>query len=456
MRNRTMTLVRTSAVTAALAMIPAVCYAAGVPPTKQAAVVSVVPDSWRGPAGYLTAKYGLSEEQAVQRLEMQDEALQLNRKMRTTQQGTYGGMKLDMAKGVVHVRTTQLDKARATTGHLTFGTVQFDEVTEPEKPGTETPITKINAPAPGQDRCNPLNCATPLRSGVRLDGERDRGEDRYPFGGCTLGYTVHKKGSDRKYLLTAGHCYYSYSDPVTGKNGPHNAKKERVWHNGLEVGKEGTSDGSYGHSSHADHNSNDPHNFPIDNDKTWLTADYAMIPVQNESFWFGGTAERTPGLLSAYGDCKDKTDDGYVCGLNSSLEITGTDSRPPEGTAVCQQGTAEAGDKGTGAPSGWKPGQRCGEVLNNDERVLVTNICTAPGDSGGPLYIAGKNNTATALGILSDGSKAREGYESCHPVEDGDGPAWTVGMVASWYWPIGYILGHEKSDYGNEFQLYTR
>ncbi|MFE0173347.1 hypothetical protein ACFWZ2_13595 [Streptomyces sp. NPDC059002] len=452
MRNRTRTLIRIGAATAALAMVPVESYVTGTPATQQAAADSVVPDSWRGPTAYLTAAYGLSDQQAVKRLEMQEDALQLNRKLRTTQQGTYAGMKLDMAKGVVHVRSTQPDKARAAAGRLAFGTVRFDKVAKPEKPVAEASATKVKAPdaapAPSQDRCNPLNCASPLRSGVRLDGERDRGEGHYPFGGCTLGFTVHKKGSDRKYLLTAGHCYYSYGD-----DGTHNAKKERAWHNGLEVGEEGTSDGSYGHSSQADHNSNDPHNLWDSN--TWTTPDYAMIPVQNESFWFGDSAQRTPGLLTAYGDCKDKTDDGYDCRLNSTLEITGTDSQPPEGTAVCQQGTAEAGSKGTHAPNGWKPGQRCGEVLDTGE-LVVTNICTAFGDSGGPLYISGKNNTATAVGILSDGAQAKDGYEKCDTVTHGEGPAGTWGKVASWYWSIGYILGHEKYDYDNEFLLYTR
>jgi len=30
------------------------------------------------------------------------------------------------------------------------------------------------------------------------------------------------------------------------------------------------------------------------------------------------------------------------------------------------------------------------------------------------------------------------------------------GEVGSWYWSLGYIFGHEKSDTGAEFQLYTR
>jgi hypothetical protein len=391
-------------------------------------------------------------------MEMQEDALQLNDKLRTGQPDTYAGMRLDMDNGVVHVRSTRPTEARAAAGALSFGTLKFVKADKAAEPVVKVPTAKVKAegkakaPAVEQDFCGPLNCQTPLRSGVRLDGERDTDAD-YKWGGCTLGYVVQMPGGpDQKYLLTAGHCFYDSSDPA----GNHNRKEERVWHNGIEVGQEGTGDGSYGHSAHGNHSGDDPHG--PSNEYTWLTPDYAMIPVQNQDFWFGQTADRKPGLLAAYGDCDNKTQEGYDCQIDDVLAITGTASHPPAGTAVCQQGTAEEGNTGTHAESGWRPGQRCGEVIANQDETMngkrvITNFCTAPGDSGGPLYIAHKDDTASAIGILTDGSPNLSGYENC--AETVDGPSAAKGKKASWYWTVDHIILDELA-HGNRFRLYTR
>ena len=92
--------------------------------------------------------------------------------------------------------------------------------------------------------------------------------------------------------------------------------------------------------------------------------------------------------------------------------ITGTHAlaQVKAGWVVCATGSASSaadypGAVDSGAGQGYLVGTRCGRVLSTDVGIN-TDICARPGDSGGPLFSQVHH---TALGILEGNQQARAG-----------------------------------------------
>ncbi|MEV1113636.1 hypothetical protein AB0I91_01100 [Actinosynnema sp. NPDC049800] len=95
--------------------------------------------------------------------------------------------------------------------------------------------------------------------------------------------------------------------------------------------------------------------------------------------------------------------DEYITGTHTLAEVKA-------GWVVCATGSASnaidsPGAVDSGAGKGYKPGTRCGRVLSTDVGIN-TDICARPGDSGGPLF---SQVDHTALGILEGNQQSRTG-----------------------------------------------
>lgn len=244
--------------------------------------------------------------------------------------------------------------------------------------------------------CRPLQCDPPMRGGMRLDIKRDNGT----WGGCTNGFNVHGSNGWR-YTLTAGHC-------VLGAN---HTQQDSSTHNGVTVGKEDR-------GLAANHSNLDYALMPY-----WVfnTTNFAGYWSYDRYAW---------NLVARFSDCLvggPGTNPGYSCGYAPTYIYRLLDTMDiPYGLYVCTTGTAtadyfQAADGswrgGTGAPRGWHPGTRCG-IVTDVFGFVWTNLCTARGDSGGPLFTP----DGSGIGILSDGSPAREGYGNCERNESSYSP----------------------------------
>ncbi|HKE52343.1 MAG TPA: hypothetical protein VKE25_12620 [Actinomycetes bacterium] len=253
----------------------------------------------------------------------------------------------------------------------------------------------------GNSWCAPLACDPPLRGGVRLDIQRDGnpapGTPPYSWGGCTNGFNV--RGSNGwVYTLTAGHC-------VLNENHDDAGWTDYSSHNGLQVGIEPGGSSSTRLSVLSDA----------------LALDYALMPYDTRginwsAYWITNRIDwnRVAKFTGCWLDSQS-TRPGFTCSYATQW-MTGYYDKAAIGLnwVVCFAGTATdnyywtgsswAGS--TGAPSGWVPGLRCGEVENLPTigaSWLLASVCTAKGDSGGPLFsqVDGK-----AYGILHDGPPA--------------------------------------------------
>jgi streptogrisin C len=252
------------------------------------------------------------------------------------------------------------------------------ETWQPEEPKASYP----------QSYCNPMMCDPPMRGGVRLDIQREDGS----WGGCTSGFNVI--GSNGwVYVLTAGHCVL---------NERHDEIVDRPFHNGLPVGSEAS--GRVG---------------------IWRPpVDFALIPFETfgdnwAHYWvydrFGKNrvARFGPDNNNA-SDCSPGSGafPGYSCPFQTTW-IAGTQHwlDVVNGSVLCATGTATgvtSADRGgsSDAPAAWMPGTRCGTASSASlYDIYVSNLCSALGDSGGPLW---NQTSSAAVGILRDGPPARD------------------------------------------------
>ncbi|MFJ6673067.1 trypsin-like serine protease [Actinosynnema sp. NPDC091369] len=95
--------------------------------------------------------------------------------------------------------------------------------------------------------------------------------------------------------------------------------------------------------------------------------------------------------------------DEYITGTHALAEVKA-------GWVVCASGSGSSatdypGAVDSGAGAGYLVGTRCGRVLSTDVGIN-TDLCARPGDSGGPLF---SQVDHTALGILEGSQQSRSG-----------------------------------------------
>jgi streptogrisin C len=148
--------------------------------------------------------------------------------------------------------------------------------------------------------------------------------------------------------------------------------------------------------------------------------DYALMPYADQAaanVWLNSAAEhnlvlawcRNGGMDSdANTPCKDgdRNDDGrvHITSVNTAAEVHA-------GWVVCATGAGASSvdypdvvDSGAGA--GYRPGTRCGVVTGQSNGAIDTDLCARAGDSGGPLFSEATNS---AIGILEGNTQDRSG-----------------------------------------------
>jgi streptogrisin C len=225
------------------------------------------------------------------------------------------------------------------------------------------------------------------------------------WGECTNGFNVRDTRRGWSYVLTAGHCTvgaykagvnYSYSSAETGTNNV-----------GYEV-----------------------YNFengPVGGGSTY-PQDYAIQPYRDGNtagYWLGGGVRQN--LVNSY--CYKGSSTWQGC-QEGAFAIRGVYSYDQIGIGwvTCGTGSGDSSSySGYSANVGYSPGTRCGEVTRKNSGI-VTNICTRPGDSGGPLF---SEIDGRAYGILHGGY---EGHGGC--------PTNPPGTEWSDYSPISVVMRH--------------
>jgi streptogrisin C len=416
----------------------------------------------RGSVAYLTTTYGVSEEEALRRLELQRASPALAKHLAQQFPHEYAGMWLDQDNGGVlmvgmtqpelladavgsfpdraHVRAIQarwsLQQLNEIAQHLTttleadpdqgFNVVadevrntvvvwQHEDAVATQGPSKVARLQKALAeergrvvveqlqlpnrdqdtapllapPAAPQDAmadgdfCAPVSCSqVPMRGGYRLNIQRDDGS----WGGCTNGFNVEGVKNGWVYTLTAGHC-------VMGDN---HKETDSSSHVDIPVGVE---DANLARNR-----------YPLD---------YAIMPYQGgwAQYWMYDPGDKN--LVLSY--CQGDQRPGSSC-ANGDYHIQGiyTYSQIQVGWVVCATGSANTS---SGAPSGWSPGTRCGQIIRKEAGGLTTNICSRRGDSGGPLF---SEIDSRGYGILSDGTRTNS--SSCDKQE------------VSYYSPLSEIM----------------
>jgi streptogrisin C len=301
-----------------------------------------------------------------------------------------------------------------------------------ERAGNNVPITTSHGTPkikPGEQKACPslFACDPPIRGGVRLHVRRDNGT----WGSCTTGFNI--RGSNgAAYVLTAGHC--------ASLPGP---KRQFMYHNGLPALIEVNASGSF----------TDP-NAPAD-DRFWANSppnnDWALLPFQVtgatawHNYWFTRRVNRNMVQASCV------TPSARSCS-NGTTSINGFYSWDSlqHGWVVCATGTGNR-DVYPTENTGYTPGTRCGTIATKYMNSYTTentlfgkgikvNICTRPGDSGGPLF---NQVDRKAYGILSGGP---EKAGACNLSDSMD-----YGV----YTPISVILTNATVDTGVTMSLIT-
>ncbi|WP_200207086.1 hypothetical protein [Micromonospora coerulea] len=489
----------------------------GAPPAAAQSPVAVsrpaplTVEQARGSVAYLRAAYGISEREALRRLELQRTSAELDAALSAGYPDDYAGMWLDQEAGGVlvlaatrpervrsalrsapdqaHLRTVkvglslrQLSATRdalsaelATDTNVAPATVVIDaranRVAVYQRAGAATAGARATGLAARQDAerrlvgaadtrltaavarhadravlrqlvagkersgaltrdtpvaagCDPRDCAPPMRGGMRLTVQRTQASTSPVslnpwWGQCTNGFNmVDSRGWN--YVMTAGHCMtgtdklginYSYSTDRTTPVGTEVLNFE---------------------------------NGPTCDGCSTYPADYSIQPYRTTStknwytYWGGSYARNQ---VVSWCQSASSTWQGCVTGSYAIKGYYALD-QVKVGWVVCGTGSGDdSADSGYSTNVGYLPGTRCGTVSAKDGG-LVTNLCTRPGDSGGPLF---SEIDGRAYGILHGGT-------------DGNGPCPTSPAGTEWsnYSPISVILAHvqrqtldlEGKDYG--------
>ena len=243
--------------------------------------------------------------------------------------------------------------------------------------------------------CEPLACPSgPMRGGIRIDAKRDDGS----WGGCTSGFNVRATGGTLNgagFVLTAGHCVLS----------SRHTHRDTLYHQHTALLTE-----------QPDLATN---RFPYD---------YALLGYVNQAAqqrWLDSAQQHNLVL----GWCRDGGPDSAPAnapagqcargdGTDDGIQVAGVDAAEQvhPGWVVCGAGSGSVatgnGVVDSGAGRGYQPGTRCGQVTGVTAGAIDTDLCSRPGDSGGPLF---SEVSKTAVGILEGNTQSRSG--PCRPGE---------------------------------------
>jgi streptogrisin C len=407
-------------------------------------------------AQYLVDTYKLSPQEALRRLELQNDAVQLDQMLRRDRGAEYGGMWLDQDKGQLVVAMTKpavaepYVKAMPDRANVQTRQVQhsLQELTAARariaaKVGAGPEAVYLPSVSEAENRVVLWERAWVAQEKVtaRAAGDVVAGEAEAARKAAVgeSGMVVSRVLPEPNPLSTpnvdVGFCHPLYCTnygPMRGGLRLDMKRDNGTWGGCTSAFNLRSTGGGFpgkgwvltaGHcmrtktnNTPTQHNGNDvlqQHGI----EKSAYPYDYAALPYVNDAAattWLEGQTNRNQVLKYCRNGGLDSNAD-TPCGpqaVSQNEDITGTHTLAEikAGWVVCATGSASSAvnypdsvDSGAGA--GYLVGTRCGRVLSTDVGIN-TDLCARPGDSGGPLF---SQVDHTALGILEGNQQARTG-----------------------------------------------
>jgi streptogrisin C len=411
------------------------------------------PASVRESVQYLVASYKVSEQEALRRLELQNDAAKLDQMLRRDRGAEYGGMWLDQDKGQLVVAMTKPtaaepylkvmpDRANVHTQQVKHSLQQLtaakarvaatvgagpEAVYLPSVSETENRVVLWERAWVAQEKVAARAAVAGEATAARKAAEAEPGmvvsrvlpepnplaTPNVDWGYCHPLYCTNygpMRGGLRLDMKrdngTWGGCTSGFNLRSTGGGFP-----GKGW-----VLTAGHCMRTKTNNTPTQHNGNDvlmQHGI----EKSSYPYDYAALPYVNDAAattWLEGQTGRNRVLKYCRNGGMDSNAD-TPCGPQATSQdeyITGTHTLAEikAGWVVCATGSAssvvnypDSVDSGAGA--GYLVGTRCGRVLSTDVGIN-TDLCARPGDSGGPLFSQADH---AALGILIGNQQSRSG-----------------------------------------------
>ncbi|ALG15398.1 hypothetical protein AOZ06_39030 [Kibdelosporangium phytohabitans] len=413
------------------------------------------PASVRESVQYLEKTYKVTEQEALRRLELQNDAVKLDQSLRRDRGAEYGGMWLDQQEGRLVVATTKPDSVAPYVQAMPGGNVRTQQVRYSLQQLTAAK-GRLAAKVGAGPEAVYLPAVSESENRVVL-WERvwvAQGKTAARAAGNTVGaeadaaraavaaekdMVVSRVLPDPKPLSTPnvdwGYCHpldCTGRGPMRGGLRLDMKRDDGTWGGCSSAFNLRTTGGGFpgkgwvltaGHcmrtktnNTPTQHNGNDvlmQHGI----EKSSYPYDYAALPYVDDAAatkWLEGQTGRNRVLKYCRNGGMDSNAD-TPCGEQAQSRdesITGTHTLAEikAGWIVCASGSAssvvnypDSVDSGAGA--GYLVGTRCGRVLSTDVGIN-TDLCARPGDSGGPLYNQADH---TALGILIGNQQSRSG-----------------------------------------------
>ncbi|MFD9736694.1 hypothetical protein [Umezawaea sp. NPDC059074] len=419
-------------------------------PSGGAAPKSVDPESARESVRYLVKAYGVSEQEALRRLELQRQADGLDEVLRRDAGAEYGGMWIDQdAGGELVVAMTRPeaadrylaalpDRSHVRTKPVRHSLAALTEARKRIAARVGAGPDAVHLPAVSEAENQVVVWERPwVAQSAGLSAAADvakRAVEAEP------GVAVVRTLAQPKPLATTPNVDWGFCHPLycTGY-GPMRGglrldmKRDNGTWGGCTSGFNLRSNGggypgkawvlTAGHCMATKTNYTPTQHNGVDVleqhgiEKNFYPYDYAALPyldAATTTTWLDGQTGRNRVLKYCRNGGLDSNGD-TPCGQQATSvdeEITGTHTLAEikAGWIVCATGSGSSAynypdSVDSGAGQDYLVGTRCGRVLSTDVGIN-TDLCARAGDSGGPLF---SQVDHTALGILEGGQQSRSG-----------------------------------------------
>ncbi len=399
---------------------------------------------------YLVDSYGVSEREALRRLELQNEAVRLDRVLREESAAEYGGMWLDQASGELVVAMTDPaaadrhlaelpDRARVRTQGVRHSLADLTAAKDRLAAKVGAGADAVYLPAVNE-RDNEVvlwerSWVAREKVSAAQEGDAARRALADESGVAVRAKVLPKPKPMAAVYPDQGACHPLSCvghGPMRGGLRLDMKRDNGTWGGctaGFNLRSTGGAHPGKGWVLTAGHcmatktnNTPTQHNgVPVLQqhgiEKNSYPYDYAVLPyvdTPTRTTWLENHTGRNRVLKYCRNGGADSNAD-TPCGAQATSvdeHITGihTLAEVKAGWVVCASGSASnatsyPGAVDSGAGEGYLVGTRCGRVLSTDVGIN-TDICARPGDSGGPLF---SQVDHTALGILEGSQQSRLG-----------------------------------------------